>query len=97
MPYEFKRSDVYGLASALGAETHERGEELFFSAGARTARAADTTRTRFRSIWKTERSSASVPGAGRRGIWCSSPGTSVTRWSLMMAERKSTARCRSAP
>lgn len=30
MPYEFKRSDVYGLASALGAETHERGEELFF-------------------------------------------------------------------
>ena len=30
MPYEFKRSDVYGLASALGADTYERGEELFF-------------------------------------------------------------------
>lgn len=30
MPYEFKREDVYGLANALGADTKEKGDELFF-------------------------------------------------------------------
>lgn len=30
MPYELKRDDVYGLASVLHGEVHEKGEELFF-------------------------------------------------------------------
>ncbi len=30
MPYEFKREDVYGFANAVGSETSEKGDELFF-------------------------------------------------------------------
>lgn len=30
MGYEFKREDAYGLARILNAETHEKGDELFF-------------------------------------------------------------------
>lgn len=30
MPYELKRDDVFGLASKLNAETHIKGDELFF-------------------------------------------------------------------
>ena len=30
MPYELKREDILGLARRLNAETHEKGEELFF-------------------------------------------------------------------
>lgn len=30
MPYTFRREDVYGLANAIGGETHEKGDELFF-------------------------------------------------------------------
>lgn len=30
MPYELKREDIYGLARALNAQTHEKGDELFF-------------------------------------------------------------------
>ena len=30
MSYELKREDVFGLASKLGAETHVKGDELFF-------------------------------------------------------------------
>ena len=30
MPYAFKQSDVYGIAQKLGAETREKGNELFF-------------------------------------------------------------------
>lgn len=30
MPYELKRDDIYGLASKLGADTREKGDELFF-------------------------------------------------------------------
>ena len=30
MSYEFKREDAYGLAGVLNAETHEKGDELFF-------------------------------------------------------------------
>lgn len=30
MSYELKESDVYGLASVLGASTHRKGNELFF-------------------------------------------------------------------
>lgn len=30
MGYEFKREDAYGLARSVGADTHEKGDELFF-------------------------------------------------------------------
>lgn len=30
MPYELKREDIFGLARRLNAETHEKGDELFF-------------------------------------------------------------------
>ena len=30
MSYEFKQEDAYGLARLLNAETHEKGDELFF-------------------------------------------------------------------
>ena len=30
MGYEFKREDVYGLSRAIGADTQEKGDELFF-------------------------------------------------------------------
>ena len=28
--YEFSKNDVYGLAAFVGADTHEKGDELFF-------------------------------------------------------------------
>ena len=28
--YEYKKADVYNLANYLNAETHEKGNELFF-------------------------------------------------------------------
>ena len=31
MPYEFKREDVYSVARAIGIETKEKGDELFFA------------------------------------------------------------------
>lgn len=31
MPYEFKREDVYSVARAIGIETKEKGDELFFT------------------------------------------------------------------
>lgn len=30
MPYELKTEDIYNLASAVSAETHQKGDELFF-------------------------------------------------------------------
>ena len=30
MSYEFKTEDAYGLARAIGADIHEKGDELFF-------------------------------------------------------------------
>ena len=28
--YELKQSDIFGFAQSVGAETHEKGDELFF-------------------------------------------------------------------
>lgn len=50
MSYIFKSEDAFGLARAIGIETHEHGDELF-SSSARNAKAGTTTtKTRFRSI-----------------------------------------------
>lgn len=96
MPYEFKRSDVYGLASALGAETHERGEELFFR-WCPYCKGGGHDKNTFSVNLENGTFKCFRAGCGAQGHLVQLARDFGSRWSLMMAERKNIARCRSAP
>ena len=47
MSYEFKVEDAYGLARAIGADIHEKGDELFSSIAPSVGEAEIGTRIHF--------------------------------------------------